>query len=73
MRILVCGAGGQVGRELVERASRFGLDVLAPARAQLDIAKPEQVADAMRQRPELIINAAAYTHVDNAESHGEQA
>ncbi|BFN25272.1 dTDP-4-dehydrorhamnose reductase [Pseudomonas sp. SCT] len=73
MRILVCGAGGQVGRELVERAASFGLEVLAPARAQLDIAKPEQVAAAMQQRPGLIINAAAYTHVDNAESHGEQA
>ncbi|MEW6177964.1 MAG: dTDP-4-dehydrorhamnose reductase [Pseudomonadota bacterium] len=73
MRILVCGAGGQVGRELVERAASFGLEVLAPARAQLDIAQPEQVAAAMRQRPGLIINAAAYTHVDNAESHREQA
>ena len=73
MRILVCGAGGQVGRELVERAASFGLEVLAPARAQLDIAQPEQVAAVMRQRPGLIINAAAYTHVDNAESHREQA
>ncbi len=73
MRILVCGAGGQVGRELVERAAGFGLEVLAPARAQLDVSKPEQVAAAMRQRPGLIINAAAYTHVDNAESHAEQA
>ncbi len=73
MRILVCGAGGQVGRELVERAASFGLEVLAPARAQLDIARPEQVAAAMQQRPGLIINAAAYTHVDNAESHGDQA
>ncbi len=73
MRILVCGAGGQVGRELVERTASFGLEVLAPARAQLDIAQPEQVAAAMRQRPGLIINAAAYTHVDNAESHREQA
>lgn len=73
MRILVCGAGGQVGRELVERAASFGLDVLAPPRAQLDIAKPEQVAAAMHQRPGLIINAAAYTHVDNAESHSQQA
>jgi dTDP-4-dehydrorhamnose reductase len=73
MRILVCGAGGQVGQELVERAAGFGLEVLAPARAQLDISKPEQVAAAMRQRPGLIINAAAYTHVDNAESHSEQA
>ncbi|MCQ4265180.1 dTDP-4-dehydrorhamnose reductase [Stutzerimonas stutzeri] len=73
MRILVCGAGGQVGRELVERAADFGLEVLAPARAQLDVSKPEQVAAAMRQRPGLIINAAAYTHVDNAESHSDQA
>jgi len=73
MRILVCGAGGQVGRELAERAASFGLDVLAPNRTELDIVRPEQIAAAMAQRPGLIINAAAYTHVDNAESHSEQA
>ncbi|MBE7373489.1 dTDP-4-dehydrorhamnose reductase [Pseudomonas lopnurensis] len=73
MRILVCGAGGQVGHELVDRAAAFGLDVLGPTRAQLDVSKPEQIAALMRQRPELIINAAAYTHVDNAETHAEQA
>ncbi|EWC40716.1 dTDP-4-dehydrorhamnose reductase [Stutzerimonas stutzeri] len=73
MRILVCGAGGQIGRELAERAANFGLDVLAPTRAELNIVHPEQVAAALAQRPGLIINAAAYTHVDNAESHAEQA
>ncbi len=62
MRILVCGAGGQIGRELAERAANFGLDVLAPTRAELNIVHPEQVAAALAQRPGLIINAAAYTH-----------
>jgi len=73
MRILVSGAGGQVGRELIERAPGFGFDVLAATREQLDIADPGQIAQVMRQRPALIINAAAYTHVDNAETHAAQA
>ncbi len=73
MRILVSGAGGQVGREVVERAADFGLDALAATREQLDISSCEQVAEIMRQRPGLIINAAAYTHVDNAETHAAQA
>ncbi|WP_407292074.1 dTDP-4-dehydrorhamnose reductase [Stutzerimonas zhaodongensis] len=74
MRILVCGAGGQVGRELVSRANGYGLEALGMTRAQLDIADAGQVASVVsRLKPGIIINAAAYTHVDNAESHCEQA
>jgi len=74
MRILVCGAGGQVGRELVSRASGYGLEALGMTRTHLDIADAEQVADVIsRLKPGMIINAAAYTHVDNAEAHSEQA
>jgi len=74
MRILVCGANGQVGRELVDRAQAYGLEAFGLTRAHLDITHAEQVADAIRQfKPGLIINAAAYTHVDNAETHTEKA
>jgi dTDP-4-dehydrorhamnose reductase len=74
MRILVCGASGQVGHELVGRASAHGLEAIGMTRGQLDITQAEQVENVVRQlKPELIINAAAYTHVDNAESNIEQA
>lgn len=74
MRILVCGAGGQVGHELVDRARRYGLEALGMTREQLDITDADQVADLIsRSKPEMVINAAAYTHVDNAETHSDQA
>ncbi|KJH80003.1 MULTISPECIES: dTDP-4-dehydrorhamnose reductase [Pseudomonadaceae] len=74
MRILVCGAGGQVGHELVDRAHAYGLEALGMTRAQLDITDADQIAGVVDQlKPGLIINAAAYTHVDNAETHSEQA
>ena len=74
MRILVCGASGQVGHELVDRAAGYGLDVLGMTREQLDITDSRRVAELVaRYTPGLIINAAAYTHVDNAETQAEQA
>lgn len=74
MRILVCGASGQVGLELVGRAGAYGLEALGVTREQLDITDSHRVANLVDQyRPGLIINAAAYTHVDNAEKQSEQA
>ncbi|TCD23075.1 dTDP-4-dehydrorhamnose reductase [Pseudomonas sp. IC_126] len=74
MRILVCGAGGQVGHELVDRANKYGLEALSMTREQLDITDADQVAAVVALlEPGMIINAAAYTHVDNAETHSEQA
>ncbi|MCF6782661.1 dTDP-4-dehydrorhamnose reductase [Stutzerimonas stutzeri] len=74
MRILVCGASGQVGLELVDRAAAYGLEVLGMTREQLDITDGSRVGELVRQyKPGLIINAAAYTHVDNAEKQSELA
>lgn len=74
MRILVCGASGQVGHELVDRAPSHGLEVRGMSRAQLDITDGARVREIVEQyKPALIINAAAYTHVDNAEKDVEQA
>ena len=74
MRILVCGASGQVGHELVGRAGAYDFEVLGMSRAQLDITDTHRVAELVGQyQPGLIINAAAYTHVDNAEKQAEQA
>lgn len=74
MRILVCGASGQVGHELVDRASAYGLEALGMTRENLDITDGAQINRLIEQlEPRMIINAAAYTHVDNAETHREQA
>lgn len=74
MRILVCGSNGQVGHELVARAAGFGLEATGLPRKQLDICQPAQVASALqRYQPGLIINAAAYTLVDHAETDVERA
>jgi len=59
---------------LVGRAGAYGLEALGVTREQLDITDSHRVADLVDQyRPGLIINAAAYTHVDNAEKQSEQA
>lgn len=74
MRILVCGSNGQVGHELVARAAGFGLEATGLPRQALDICQSDQVTTALQQfQPGLIINAAAYTRVDNAETDVECA
>ena len=68
MRILVTGRDGQVGGELAKALTGLG-DILVLGRAQLDLSDPDSVRDVVRaERPALIINAAAYTAVDLAES-----
>lgn len=67
-RALVVGASGQVGRELVMHAPP-GYEVITPASRQLDIRDADSVARAFAVvRPDVVINAAAYTAVDKAES-----
>jgi dTDP-4-dehydrorhamnose reductase len=70
--ILITGAGGQVGHELAGAASEHRL--VALSRAQLDITSPASIDAALDEhQPDLVINAAAYTQVDRAESEREQA
>jgi dTDP-4-dehydrorhamnose reductase len=65
--ILLIGRGGQVGSELAGLLPRLG-EVVALGRAELDLAKPEEIREVIRRvQPELIVNAAAYTAVDHAE------
>jgi len=76
MRILLTGASGQVGGEFLRRlrAMPAGLEVMAPARGQLDIANPEALRSAVRDaKPDLIIHPAAYTAVVKAESEPDLA
>ena len=73
MRVLIAGAHGQVGHELL-RFAPDGCEVVALGSAELDITNAQQVAKVVeRLRPQLIINAAAYTAVDKAESEPERA
>lgn len=74
MRILLFGAGGQVGREVSALANARGIPLVGLDRAAVDIRDPEAVARAVaRERPCVVINAAAYTAVDKAESEPELA
>ncbi|HEX8692065.1 MAG TPA: dTDP-4-dehydrorhamnose reductase [Longimicrobium sp.] len=71
--ILLLGRGGQVGWELERALAPLGR-VVAPPRSQVDLARPEQLRDAVRGcRPRLVVNAAAYTAVDRAEAEPEAA
>lgn len=74
LRMLVCGAEGQVGYCLINQAASFGLEAIGLSRQALDITNAEQVREAIdRHKPALIINAAAYTNLDHAEAEVAQA
>ena len=74
MRLLVTGAGGMLGRAVVEAATRLGHDVRAASRAELDITDAAAARDAVADaRAEAVINCAAYTDVDGAESDWARA
>jgi dTDP-4-dehydrorhamnose reductase len=68
-RWLVTGAGGQLGHHVVAQLRAADEDVTALARAQLDICRPEDVDAAVAAyQPDVVVNAAAYTAVDSAET-----
>lgn len=69
MDILVLGGAGQVGTELQAHSWPDGVRVQAPSRDALDITDPAAVTAALNERPyAAVINTAAYTAVDKAES-----
>lgn len=68
MKILLIGKNGQVGTELVQALPAVG-ELVATDRSTLDLADPASIARVIRtHRPDVIVNAAAYTAVDKAES-----
>ncbi|MFZ9727206.1 MAG: dTDP-4-dehydrorhamnose reductase, partial [Ilumatobacteraceae bacterium] len=74
MKILITGAGGQLGRELVDAAQAGGHQVSGLTRAELDVTDSTAVQVAVsRERPDVIIHAAAWTAVDACESDAERA
>lgn len=73
MKVLVTGAGGQVGRALLASVPP-GVEVQGCTHAELDIASAAAVTTRVSGfQPDLIINAAAYTAVDKAESEPDAA
>lgn len=67
-KILLTGKNGQVGSDLALLLPRLG-EVVALDRQQLDLLKPQEIRRTIREiQPRLIVNAAAYTAVDQAES-----
>ena len=73
LKILLTGRNGQVGGELQRTLDSLG-DVIAFDHNALDLANNDQIRDTIRDlRPDVIVNAAAYTAVDRAESEPEKA
>jgi dTDP-4-dehydrorhamnose reductase len=74
MKILVCGAKGMLGRDLVARLKNTPYEVIAGSRAEIDINRPEDLHSYLQSvLPDVVINCAAYTAVDKAESEHEKA
>ncbi len=73
MKVLVAGSAGQLGRALQATAPE-GAQIIAPPEAEFDILDAAKLrATVEAARPDLVINAAAYTAVDKAESDAETA
>lgn len=73
MRILVTGVSGQVGSAIVPRFATFAT-IIAADRNQLDLSKPDEIARRLDGlAPDIIVNPAAYTAVDRAESDTDLA
>ena len=74
MRVLVTGGNGQLGTEVVREFNRLGHEVLAPLPEELDFLDPDKLAArAAALQADWIVNCAAYTLVDRAESEPGQA
>jgi dTDP-4-dehydrorhamnose reductase len=72
-RILLIGKNGQIGWELERTLAPVG-EIIAVERATLDLASPDSISKTVRAiRPDVIVNAAAYTAVDRAESEPKLA
>ena len=69
MRLIVTGIQGQVVTSLIERAAAQDIEIQAIGRPELDLSDPDSIARRLdAARADVVINAAAYTAVDKAES-----
>lgn len=68
MKYLITGKQGQLAQAFIKRFEERAIDFTAPAEAQLDITNPQIVSEVVAsQKPDVIINCAAYNLVDKAE------
>jgi dTDP-4-dehydrorhamnose reductase len=74
VKVLVTGAAGMLGRDLMLAAGNAGHDVIGFGRAELDITDPDAIGKKCEfERPDVVINSAAWTDVDGAEDAEEAA
>lgn len=74
MKILIAGAQGQVGSELTAIAKQRNYEIIAATRSDLDISQLDNVNTYFSKvKPDIVINAAAYTAVDKAEEEQDSA
>lgn len=74
LRYVVTGRDGQIARALMERAVGKGIEIITLARPEFDLTRPETIGVALeKSAPDLVISAAAYTAVDQAESNEAEA
>lgn len=72
--ILLTGGTGQVGQAVLRHAEKHGLDIVAPNRTQMDLTNAQSIADMVASQPwSAVVNCAAYTAVDRAETDAELA
>ena len=72
MRVLIAGGAGQLARAI--RETWIDHELIVPAEASFDLGNPESVRSAILEaRPQVVLNAAAFTQVDRCESEVERA
>jgi dTDP-4-dehydrorhamnose reductase len=74
VRVLITGAAGQLGTDLARHCAERGDEVVACDRAALDLGDRDSVAQAITSvRPDVVVNAGAWTAVDDCESDPDRA
>jgi dTDP-4-dehydrorhamnose reductase len=74
MKLLLCGENGRIGREIVLMATALNLDLVATSSSQLDITNHDTILSMIEKtRPDIVINAAGYVEIDNAETNVEHS
>lgn len=74
MKMLLTGSSGQLCKAFIRTCELQGLPYSAPPQSDLDITNPQQVAKCLdASNPDILVNTAAYNHVDRAETCAEKA